>query len=85
MKYEWELCLLRAGVFQTENTDDMTICPLHRDHFGLGWRPSRVCKHPPHDSKQKPARGGHAKRISQEMFETWGMLCEIGQGIVTSK
>lgn len=82
VKDECELILLRAGLFKSESTDEMTICPLHRDHFGLGWRPSRVCKHPMHNCKQKPARGV-TRRISLEIFETWGMLCEIGQGIVT--
>lgn len=76
---EWELCLFRAGIFHQEHADTMTICPIHRNQFGLGWRPSRTCKHPAHTCKQKPVRGV-TKRISIEIQRTWQTVCEIGQG-----
>ena len=75
---EWRLCLYRAGLFQ-EDGDCLTICPLHRDEFGLGWRPSKACKYPLHDSKQKPTRG-ITKRLSEEIYQKWNVLCQIGQG-----
>ena len=77
---EWKLCLLRVGLFH-ENGDSLTICPLHRDEFGFGWRPSKACKYPLHDSKQKPVRGV-TKRMSEEIFNKWNILCQIGQGNV---
>ena len=78
VKVEWKLCLLRVGLFDEEG-DSFTICPLHRDEFGLGWRPSKTCKHPMHDSKQKPQRGV-TKRMSEEIYSKYNILCEIGQG-----
>lgn len=76
--FEWRLCLYRAGLFQ-EDGDCLTICPLHRDEFGLGWRPSKACKYPLHDSKQKPTRG-ITKRLSEEIYQKWNVLCQIRQG-----
>lgn len=75
---EWQLCLLRIGLFE-ENGDSFTICPLHRDEFGLGWRPSKICKHPLHDCKQKPAKGVTSD-MSMEIYKSWEVLLEIGQG-----
>ena len=43
-------CLARVGLFD-ERGEDLTICPEHRNEFGLGWRPSKVCKYPEHQSK----------------------------------
>ena len=48
--------------FFDETGDSLTICPLHRDEFGLGWRPSKAYKHPLHGSKQKPVRGVTLRR-----------------------
>ena len=78
VEVEWQLCLYRAGLFD-EAGDSLTICPLHRDEFGLGWRPSKVCKHPLHDSRQKPVRGV-TLRMSQEIQRKYKILCEIGEG-----
>lgn len=78
VEVEWQLCLYRAGLFD-EAGDFLTICPLHRDEFGLGWRPSKVCKYPLHDSKQKPVRGV-TLRMSKEILSKYKILCEIGQG-----
>ena len=78
VEVEWQLCLYRASLFD-EAGDSLTICPLHRDEFGLGWRPSKVCKHPLHDSKQKPVRGV-TLLMSQEIQSKYKILCEIGQG-----
>lgn len=78
VEVEWKLCLFRVGLFDEEG-DSFTICPLHRDEYGLGWRPSKVCKYPMHDNKQKPQRGV-TKRMSQEIYGRYNILCEIGQG-----
>ena len=78
VEVEWKLCLYRAGLFD-EAGESLTICPLHRDEFGLGWRPSKVCKYPLHDSKQKPIRGV-TLRMSLEIHRKYKILCEIGQG-----
>ena len=75
---EWQLCLLRIGLFE-ESGDSFTICPQHRDEFGLGWRPSKICKHPLHDCNQKPVRGV-TRDVSLEIYKTWDVLLEIGQG-----
>ena len=75
---EWQLCLLRIGLFE-ESGDSFTICPQHRDEFGLGWRPSKMCKHPLHDCNQKPVRGV-TRDMSLEIYKTWGVLVQIGQG-----
>ena len=82
VEVEWKLCLFRVGLFDEEG-DSFTICPLHRDEFGLGWRPSKVCKHPMHDSKQKPQRGV-TKLMSEEILRKYNILCEIGQGKQTT-
>lgn len=75
-----ETLSLQVGLFNfDESADLLTICPLHRHEFGLGWRPSRVCKFPLHDCKQKPTRPV-TRRMSQEIFDKWNILCEIGQG-----
>ena len=36
---EMDVCIYRADLFD-ETGDSLTICPLHRDEFGLGWRQS---------------------------------------------
>jgi len=76
--FEWKLCLYRVGLFHDDG-DYLTICPLHRDELGLAWRPSKACRYPLHDSKQKPTRGV-TKRMSEEIYQKWNILCEIGQG-----
>ena len=48
-----KLCLGRVGLFDGCG-EDLTICSTHRNEFGLGWRPSKVCKYSEHQSKQKP-------------------------------
>ena len=75
---EWQLCLLCIGLFE-ESGDSFTICPRHRDEFGLGWRPSKICKHPLHDCNQKPVRGV-TRDVSLEIYKTWDVLLEIGEG-----
>lgn len=42
-----KLSLARVGLFE-ECGEDLTICPEHRNEFGLGWRPSKVCKYSEH-------------------------------------
>lgn len=62
---EIELILARSACFRTPvNIQEMTICPLHRERLGIGWRRSiRQCSVPVelsgHDgtAKQKAERG----------------------------
>ena len=62
---EIELILARSACFRTPvNIQEMTICPLHRERLGIGWRRSiRQCSVPEelsgHDgtAKQKAERG----------------------------
>ena len=75
---EGKLCLARVGLFD-ESGEDYTICPEHRAEFGIGWRPSKVCKYPEHDCKQKPFRG-ISKSMSKIIYLHFGMLCVTGQG-----
>ncbi len=75
---EWQLILARVGQ-QGSDCETLTICPLHRDEFGLRWRPSKTCKHPLHNNKQKPTRGVTLK-IATEIQQIWGKIVEPGQG-----
>ena len=62
---EIELILARSACFGTPvNIQEMTVCPLHRECLGIGWRrPIRQCSVPEelsgHDgtAKQKAERG----------------------------
>ena len=62
---DFELILERSASFRTPvNIQEMTICPLHFERLGIGWRRSlRQCSVPKelsgHDrtSKQKAERG----------------------------
>ena len=72
------LCLARVGLFE-ECGEDLTICPEHRNKFGLGWRPSKVCKYPEHQRKQKPYRG-ISREMSRKIYLHFAVLCETGQG-----
>ena len=72
-----KLCLARVGLF--DESEDLTICPAHRNEFGLGWRSSKVFKDPEHQSKQKPYRG-ISREMSRKIYLHFGVLCETGQG-----
>ena len=74
---EWKLCLLRVAF--VEEGDSFTICPSHRDKLGLGWRPTKACKYPMHDRKQKPTKGV-TRHMSQAIYSKYNILCETGQG-----
>ena len=47
---ELDLILARVGTFSKPSEDEfvkLTICPFHRDIFGIGWkRPTRQCAVP---------------------------------------
>ena len=73
-----KLCLACVGLFD-ECGEDLTICPEQRNEFGLGGRPSKVCKYPEHQSKQKPYRG-ITSEMSRKIYLHFGVLCETGQG-----
>ena len=73
-----KLCLPRVGLLD-ECGEDLTICLEHRNELGLGWRPSKVCKYPGHQSKQKPYRG-ISMEMSRKIYLHFGVLCETGQG-----
>ena len=60
-----ELILAKSACFTTPvNIQEMTICPLHRERLGIGWRRSIIQRSVPeelsgHDdtAKQKAERG----------------------------
>ena len=60
-----ELILAKSACFTTPvNIQEMTICPLHRERLGIGWRRSIIQRSVPeelsgHDdiAKQKAKRG----------------------------
>ena len=59
---EVELILSRVGIFEKGDASEKTICPTHRDQYGIGWRrTSRKCAVPSsisaHEKKQEVARG----------------------------
>lgn len=72
-----KLCLACVGLLD-ECGEDLTICPEHRNEFSLEWRPSKVCKYPEHQSKQKPYRG-ISREMSRKISLHFGVLCETGQ------
>ena len=78
---EWELILARCGIFQYEGVEQFTICPRHRDGFGIFWKPSTKCQHPLHGvSKRRPDRG-IGRQMSEEINQIWNVLCTIGAGM----
>ena len=42
IKHEEDLLCYRGGFFD-KNAHDLTICPLHREDFGIKWRRSTFC------------------------------------------
>ena len=87
---EHELILARTGTFSKPSNDkyiQLTICPFHRDIFGIGWkRPTRHCAVPDSiaahkASKSKPGRG-IGKILSQRILATTNCLIPVGSGNV---
>ena len=84
---EVELILARRACFQTPaNTQEMTICPLHRARLGIGWRRSvRLCSIPKkpsghsEDSKRNADRGLSFSQ-SQLIMEATGEFVPVGSG-----
>ena len=84
---EIELILARSACFRTPvNIQEMTICPLHRERLGIGWRRSiRQCSVPVelsgHDgtAKQKPERGCTLFQ-SKLILQTTEKFVPVGSG-----
>ena len=83
-----ELILAKSACFKTPvNIQEMTICPLHRERLGIGWRRSIIQRSVPeelsgHDdtAKQKAERGCtllQSKLI--EGFTVAGVILVVGQ------
>lgn len=71
---EIELILARSACFRTPvNIQEMTICPLHRERLGIGWRRSiRQCSVPVelsgHDGRQSKKRSEAARCSSRSLY-----------------
>ena len=88
---EVELILARSACFQTPlNIQEMTICPLHRERLGIGWRrsitlcsvPQRLSDHS--KDSQKLAERGCTLAQSKFIFETTGEFIPVGSGKYTA-
>ncbi len=81
------LILARTGTFNRPRNEDLmklTICPFHRDVFGVGWkRPSRMCavrdSIAAHKGRNKPVRG-IGKALSQHILANTNCLIPVGSG-----
>ena len=84
IKAEWHLILLRAGLFdENVNAELMTVCPRHRELFGIRWnssKPVKKCSHPLHgNSRGKPDRG-ISLEFSIAISRHWDVLVPVGSG-----
>lgn len=80
---EIDLILARTGNFSADPTE-LTICPLHRDIFGIGWkRRSSLCSIPDgiavHKKPNRPDRGV-GKALSQKIFTDTQIVVPVGAG-----
>ena len=80
---EIDLILARTGNFSVDPCE-LTICPLHRDLFGIGWkRSSSLCCVPAgiatHKRPSKPDRGV-GKVLSERIFKETQTLVPVGAG-----
>ena len=92
-KDEVDLILSRAALFtQPANIHSMTICPLHREKLGLGWRRGSYarCRVPEvlsnHDKKGKKwpkCDRGIGKNDSQIILRKTGVFLQVGSGKLT--
>ena len=74
---EVELNLGRSACFQTPaNIQEMTICPLHRERLGIGWRRSiRLCSVPEQLSGHNENSKKNAER-GYNLFQSYWKLLE---------
>lgn len=84
---EVELNLGRSACFQTPaNIQEMTICPLHRERLGIGWRRSiRLCSVPEqlsghNENSKKNAERGCNLFQSKFILEATGRFVPVGSG-----
>ena len=84
-KNEVELNLGRSACFQTPaNIQEMTICPLHRERLGIGWRRSiRLCSVPEqlsghNENSKKNAERGCNLSQSKFILEATGRFVPVG-------
>ena len=77
---EKQLILARIGLFSEDAGQDFTICPKHRAHLGVRFRPSTKCGHPLHGNRRrKPDRGINFK-MAREIKENWNVVVPLGSG-----
>ena len=87
---EVDLILSRAAVFtQPANINSMTICPLHREKLGLGWRRGSTARCRVPEALSNPDRRGKkwpkcdrgiGKIDSQIILKKTGVFLQIGSG-----
>ena len=87
---EVDLILSRAAVFtQPANINSMTICPLHHEKLGLGWRRGSTARCRVPEALSNPDRRGKkwpkcdrgiGKIDSQIILKKTGEFLQIGSG-----
>ncbi|CAH3018743.1 unnamed protein product [Porites evermanni] len=87
IKTESQLLLARAGIFDaTEETLKISICPRHRDLFGIYWRCNKqMCSTPtdwaPHKSKKLKGDRGLTFLQSKGLHQLTNQLLHVGTPI----
>lgn len=76
---EYELILLRAGLFQVteEQIKSMNICPNHRNKLGRFWRPLRSCQYLGYCGTSRQlcnSRDVFNVQLSEVVFKLYGNL-----------
>ena len=92
-KDEVDLILSRVGIFtHPGNINSMTICPLHREKLGLGWRrgsnarcrmPAVLSNHDKRGKKWPKCDRGIGKIDAQIILKKTGVFLQVGSGKLT--
>ena len=92
-KDEVDVILSRVGIFtHPGNINSMTICPLHREKLGLGWRrgsnarcrmPEVLSNHDKRGKKWPKCHRGIGKIDAQIILKKTGVFLQVGSGKLT--
>ena len=92
-KDEVDLIPSRAAIFtHPGNINSMTICPLHREKLGLGWRrgsnvrcrmPEVLSNHDKRGKKWPKCDRGIGKSDAQIILKKTGVFLQVGSGKLT--
>ena len=92
-KDEVDLILSRVGIFtHPGNINSTTICPLHRENLGLGWKrgsntrcrmPEVLSNHHKRGKKWPKRDRGIGKIDAQMILKKTGVFLQVGSGKLT--